>query len=250
MKITYGCTTTKPANILVSNWFCTLTARLGCVEQTSLKGDIMKAKKYCILVIVSFSILIVLWPAQQITGETDLSAKDKETVSNLTPIQKLALSTKRVVADEKEVLQGLEGVHVFVEPIEPEVEKYGLTKIVIQTDTELQLRQYGIKVLTKEEWLSAPGMPLLYINVNIDIREERPVAPAVIRVELKENVLLLREPKRTYYGAVTWHRNEVVLVGLLRIKDLRGYVKDFVNEFTNDYLAANPKEIEAQSKKQ
>jgi len=41
-------------------------------------GDILKAKKYWILVIVSFSILIVLWPAQQITGETDLSAKEKE----------------------------------------------------------------------------------------------------------------------------------------------------------------------------
>jgi hypothetical protein len=211
-----------------------------------LKGEIMKTRKYWILVIVPFSILIVLWPAQQITGETNQSAKDKETGSNLTPIQKLALSTKRVVADEKEILQGLEGVRVFVEPIEPEVEKYGLTKKVIQTDTKLQLRQYGIKVLTKEEWLSTTGMPLLYINVNIDIREERPA----IRVELQEKVLLLREPKRTYYGAVTWHRNEVVLVGLDRIKDLREVVKDYVSEFINDYLAANPKEIKAQSKKQ
>ena len=67
----------------------------------------MKTKKYWILVIVPFSILIVLWLAQQITVETNLSAKDKKTDSNLTPLQKLALSAKRVRSDKKEILQEL-----------------------------------------------------------------------------------------------------------------------------------------------
>jgi len=72
----------------------------------------MKMKKYLILAIVSFSILIVLWPAQQITGETDLSAKEKKTERNLTALEKLALSYKGVGSGEKEVWQGLEGVLV------------------------------------------------------------------------------------------------------------------------------------------
>ncbi len=210
----------------------------------------MKAKKYWILVIVSFSILVVLWPAQQITGETNLSAKDKKTDSNLTALQKAALSVKSVLADGKDVLQGLEGVSVLVEYIEPEVEKYGLTRKDLQTDTELLLRQYGIKVLTFEERLSMPEMPLLYINVTAYIREEIPVAAVAILVELHEDVLLLREPTRTCVGACTWQGGYVVRVGVNGIKDLREDVKDLVNEFINDYLAANPKEIEAQSKKQ
>ncbi len=210
----------------------------------------MKAKKYWILVIVSFSILIVLWPAQQITGETDKSAKDKKTDSNLTALQKSALSYKAILADEKEILQGLEGVSVSVESIEPEVKKYGLTRQALQTDTELQLRQYGIKVLTREEHLSMPGMQYLYINVNVVIDEGDLTIAAAIRVELLESVLLLREPKRICMGATTWRRDSVVLVGLRGIKDMREVVKDLVNEFINDYLAANPKEIEAQSKKQ
>lgn len=208
----------------------------------------MKAKKYWILVIVSFSILIVLWPAQQITGETDRSAKDKKNDSNLTYPQQLEGFYKRVPSDGKEVLQGLEGVFVVVENIRPEVEKYGLTRKALQTDTELLLRQYGIKVLTREERLSTPGGPSLYINVDVNIREEGPVGAAAITVELFEEVLLLREPKRICYAATTWKRGGAVLVGWHRIKDIRESVKDLVNEFINDYLAANPKEIEAKSK--
>ena len=202
----------------------------------------MKMKKYLILVIVSLSILIVLWLGRLITGETGLSAKEKKNDSNLTALQKLALSAKRVWPDGAELLQGLEGVFVSVVFIQPKAEKYGLTKKALQTDTKLQLRQYGIKVLTKEEFVSTPEGPCLFINVNVDIREEIPTAAAVIRVELREAVLLLREPTRIYYSASTWQRDSVLLVGLDRIKYIRESVKDLVNDFIYDYLAANPKE--------
>lgn len=202
----------------------------------------MKTKKYWILVIVSFSILIVLLSAQQITGETGLSAKDKKTDSNLTALRKSGLLDKLIRPDKKEFLQGLEGVRVLVEGMQPGVEKYGLTRKALQTDTELQLRQYGIKVLTFEERVSTPGMPELYINVNVLIKEDLPLAAAAISVELRENVLLLREPKRICFGASTWSRGQVARVGLLKIKELKKIVKGYVNEFINDYLAANPKE--------
>ena len=208
----------------------------------------MKAKKCWILAIVSFSILIILWPAQQITGETDLSAKDKETDSNLTALQKLALSAKPVRPDKKGLLQGLEGVCVLVEPIKPEVDKYGLTTKALQNDTKFQLRQHGIKVLTREESYSTPEGPYLYITVNVFIREDLPTAAAAITVQLRENVLLLREPPRICISARTWQSSGVVSVGKLRLNDLRGPVKYHVNEFINDYLAANPKETKAKSK--
>ena len=208
----------------------------------------MKAKKYWILVIVSFSILIVLFPAQQITGETDQSAKDKKNDSNLTYPQQLEGFYKRVPPDGKEVLQGLEGVFVLVRDIRQEAEKYGLTKKALQTDTELQLRRYGIKVLTLEECVSTPGQPFLCINVILSLEEGVPLAGAAINVELRETVLLLREPKRICYSVSTWSKTGVWGVGLSRIKDLRESVKDLVNEFINDYLAANPKESEAKRK--
>ncbi|MCK4292911.1 MAG: hypothetical protein KAY65_06925 [Planctomycetes bacterium] len=200
----------------------------------------MKTKKYLILAGILAVSCGVLWASQQLTGETDLSAKDKNTRSNLTARQKLGLSTKRVWANKKEVLQGLEGVLVVVEFIKPEAEKYGLTKKDLQTDTESQLRQYGIKVLTFVEGLSTPGAPWLYINVNVAMSKEERVAAAAIGVELREDVLLVREPKRICYGASSWTRGMVGVVGLSGIKDIREKVKDFVSEFINDYYAANP----------
>jgi len=222
-------------------------------------------KKYRIFAILSLSILIALWPAQEITGETGASAKEndnnltgrekspssnikllwKNWLKNLAGRENSASSNIVVIADENEVLQGLEGVCVAVSDIEPEVEKYGLTKQNLETDTELQLRQYGIKVLTKKkEWLSTPGIPLLGISVGVVRVEDKPATAAEIRVQLRETVLLLREPKRICMVACTWQRGGVVHVGLDRIKDIRGIVKDFVNMFINDYLAANPKEPE------
>jgi len=78
--------------------------------------------------------------------------------------------------------------------------------------------------------------------------EERPLAAVTIIVELREAVFLLREPKRICIGASTWKRGRVWIVGLGRIRELRESVKDLVDEFINDYLAANPKESEAKSK--
>ena len=205
-------------------------------------------KKYWIWVIVAFSILVVVWATHRITGETDLSAKDKETDSFFVALRKLGVSTDPVWADEKEVLQGLEGVLVGVDIANPEIEKYGLTKQALQTDTELQLRQYGIKVLTEEELPSTPGMPCLFIQVNLATTEDQPVAGGSITVELQENVLLLREPKRVCISATTWSKSGQIVVGEGRIKDLRGMVKDFVNEFINDYLAANPKDHSTKKK--
>lgn len=49
------------------------------------------------------------------------------------------------------VLGGLEGVRVAVIGVEAEDEKYGLTQQLLQTDTELRLRQHGIRVLTLED---------------------------------------------------------------------------------------------------
>ncbi len=189
----------------------------------------------------------VVWSAQRITGETGLSAKDKETDNNLIKSEQSGLSYKEVMAAEKDVLQGLESVYVFVNPIKPEVEKYSLIEKDLQSDTELQLMQYGIKVLTPEEWGSTTGMLCLWIEVVAQIREEIPDAVASIVVELHENVLLLREPKRVCIIAATWHRGNFWSGGVHSINKIRGHVKDLVSEFTNDYLAANPKETKAKS---
>ena len=66
-----------------------------------------------------------------------------------------------------ESLLGLEGVGVAIEPIEPDAEKGGLTMSQLWTDVQFKLLKAGIRVLTSEEWLNAPGKPYLYARVNV-----------------------------------------------------------------------------------
>ena len=62
-----------------------------------------------------------------------------------------------------QTLKGLRGVTVFVEGLTPEAEREGLTKLALQTDIELKLRQAGIRVLTTTEWDAAA----LFVKVNL-----------------------------------------------------------------------------------
>jgi hypothetical protein len=57
----------------------------------------------------------------------------------------------RTFCDRERILPGLEGVQVEVVRLRPGLEKYGLTQQLLQTDTELRLRQHGIRIFTDEE---------------------------------------------------------------------------------------------------
>ena len=146
-----------------------------------------------------------------------------------------------LVIDQKDTLKGLQGVRVLVEGLKPEIENRGLTRQQLQTDVELRLRQNGIKVLTEKEWLSAPGGPLLYVNVNIMIHKETLLVAFHTLLQLKQAVFLARDLTKKVYGASTWERSLVGSVGLSKIESIREKVKDQVDTFSNDYLTVNPK---------
>ena len=65
----------------------------------------------------------------------------------------------------RSTLRGLQGIFVYVEPLDPQIEQSGLFKSQIQTDTESQLKSAGIRVLTREDFLKGFGRPYLYINL-------------------------------------------------------------------------------------
>jgi hypothetical protein len=139
--------------------------------------------------------------------------------------------------EQRDTLKGLHGVQVLVEDLKPEAENYGLTREAIQTDIELRLRQYGIKVLSPEE----SGRSCLYINVNAVVRDPLEIAAVAVEVQFRQEVLLCRDLK-TRVNAPTWGKGSASVVGRGNLKDVREGVKDLVDEFINDYLAVNPKE--------
>ena len=185
----------------------------------------MKAKKYWVLVVVTICCVTVFVCVGNANSEKQKIRKYSTTVSK-----------------KRDSLVGLEDIKVLVELLNPAAKKYGLTRQALQTDTELQLRQNGIGVLSLFEDSPRPGNARLYVNICIAISKEMGVAAVNISVELHQTVLLKRDPTKAFHGVTTWEEGSVVLPTLNNLKNIRGDVKDHVEEFINDYLAANPKE--------
>jgi len=138
-------------------------------------------------------------------------------------------------------LRGLRGLGVLVERLPPEVEKEGLIWDQLQLEIELKLRAAGIKVLTREETLRAPGEPYLYININVNIaKTESEIYPYSIDALLLQKVSLLRDPKLTTY-AMTWSTGGVGSISKELLNQLRSSVEDIVDVFIRAYRAENPK---------
>jgi len=137
-------------------------------------------------------------------------------------------------------LAGLEGVGVAVKMDSPQsIEKYGLTEERLKTVVGLQLRRNGITVLNN--WLDATGRPLLLIKVWASIREKIELAAVWVRIEFREDGLLVRNPKIPV-NAVTWVKLRRGFCTVKELEDIPEDIKDMVDEFIKDYLTANPKE--------
>ena len=134
----------------------------------------------------------------------------------------------------------------MVEDIGPDVESLGLTRSQIETDTELRLRKAGIKVMDKNESLNTPGSPYLYININYIKLKTRPIFAYWVIIELREMVKLMRQNNSSYDHAIQatiWRSGMIgkADTDILIKKKYAVVVADKVDNFINQYLAANPK---------
>lgn len=137
------------------------------------------------------------------------------------------------------MLRGLRGIHVFVEEINPDVERAGLTRSELQAKTEQQIRRAGIKVLSKEEQVLEKGRPYLYVYLHI-IKFGTRITRYLfyIQVQLNQDVYLVRDS--TIWGpAVTWSTGGTGID--FDLDNVRSIVKKKVDDFINTFLIMNPK---------
>jgi hypothetical protein len=139
----------------------------------------------------------------------------------------------------RQSLKDLTGVYVLVDNPRPDAEQDGLSSSQIQTDVEQRLRMAGIKVLTMEEMLKAPGMPTLYVDVKTLKKQES--YSYSVQVILQQNVRLERDPTNLFI-APTWRIGAVGFVGATKINQIGDGVRDEVDRFINAYLSVNPKD--------
>lgn len=144
-------------------------------------------------------------------------------------------------SDQKESLRGLKGLFILVEPLNPEVEKAGISREQLRGEVELKLRQAGIRVFREEQRLEEPGQPYLYINLNAYSWREEVIYGYSFKVDLNQLVILKRDPKIGCFGT-TWYSGSAGIIGANKLKSfIRMELADTLDKFINDYSAVNPK---------
>jgi hypothetical protein len=139
----------------------------------------------------------------------------------------------------RKTLAGLPGVYVLVEELQPNIQKYAnkfdLDKASLQKSTESRLREAGIRVLGREEWLKTLGRPVLYINVNTHEQEKYWFAYNV-EVELQQVAAMEANPTiKSLVG--TWSVNIAGAVNIGTINALQDRVKNLLDIFIKAYLS-------------
>lgn len=187
----------------------------------------MKAKKKCIVTIILLGIFLAFLQATHVTGQSGHRIK--------------IIPKRKWIHETQASLSGLQGVYVIIEDFDSKAEEYGFDRQVYQNDVELQLRKRGVKVFSDDEIDQVAGWPALFITVQPLISETMGIAAVNISAELKEKVMLLRNPT-VITPATTWKRSTLHVTGPLnKLNKIRKNVINLVNQFINDYYEVNPK---------
>jgi hypothetical protein len=143
-------------------------------------------------------------------------------------------------SDQKESLKGLQGLGILVEPLDPEIEKAGVSREHLKQEVELKLRQAGIRVLTEKERVEAPGKPYLYINLNAYSWREEVIYGYSLKIDFNQLILLDRDKKIGSFGT-TWYSGSAGMIGANKLKTfIKTELVDTLDKFITDYLAVNP----------
>jgi hypothetical protein len=137
-------------------------------------------------------------------------------------------------------LSGIDKFFVFVDSIDSEIERDGLTADIIKKDVELKLRLARINVISEDVGGLQKGKP--YLSVGLIAIKSRtdgiPVYIYVATIEFIQRVFLERN-QSIRESAPTWSRT--IIGEASQIDNIRDTIKNLTDGFLNAYLSVNPK---------
>lgn len=144
------------------------------------------------------------------------------------------------VTHNKDVLRGINSLRVEIGKLPHEARHLGITRDRLRTYAESKLRLAGIHVATPDELKTNPDIPFLLVA--IIIAYNKPTCIYAVTLSLNEKVQLKRDPNIISYATPWWRIMKGEHIGEAGIeKDVENTLQYLLNEFTNDYLAVNPK---------
>ena len=142
-------------------------------------------------------------------------------------------------------LKGLVGVYVLVEKIPESVSKAGLTPEDIRLDIEKRLRKAGIPVLSRQEFVGAPGAPRIYFQVNAAEYEGKYLWSSrkfafSVRLELGQLATLSRDKNKEFY-VTTWQTGAVGYSDAEKLVAIKDDILELVDRFIKAWNEAGGK---------
>ncbi len=194
----------------------------------------MKSKLFLTVLLLAVITTIGISQDKQATPKTNKNTwAEAERLIEEERIRKLPVKIRNLV--------GVKGIYVAVEMLNENAKSAGLTEKQLKTDVELKLRLAGIKVNSEEEWKASKDGAFIYVNINSTEVYEIDHMIYSATIKLNQDVMLVRAPYTRVPGT-TWEESYTGIYPKSKFQEqARKTVKDYVDEFINDYLTANPK---------
>ncbi len=148
-------------------------------------------------------------------------------------------SAQLFVSTGRDTLRGLPGVEVLIEPLQPELERAGVTGALMAASVTQQLKAAGITVYADQRQNPSPSQPYLYVHVNAAPDERSGAFAVAIQVHLRQTLSSLTTESRVV-NAMSWDAHSVAVMPVAMLKaDVADEVQDLVARFVADWRAVH-----------
>ena len=165
-----------------------------------------------------------------------MTLKSKLLSLALIPAALLALDNKQT----RESLKGLTGFAVEVEDVGLKTKPMGVDPVKIKATVEAKLKGAGIKVLSADESLKAPGAPHLAVNLDSLVGKDNSVS-FELTLSVLQGCTLARDPNIKLPICATWTRGRVGHAGSGVGAFIDQQIATEVDTFLKAYAEVNPK---------
>jgi hypothetical protein len=152
-------------------------------------------------------------------------------------------ATTEFWGNKDKTLAHVEGVYVLGLTTEkPEADHKDVTMDWIRRVAELRLRRNGIRVLTRDEWLKAPGNPVVSVLPRfLRLEDPKGLYSFSLATSFEQRITLERDPASSIMCS-TWEVSTFGTVGGGKLKSsIQDGIEDQIDGFSNVFLTQNPK---------
>jgi hypothetical protein len=138
----------------------------------------------------------------------------------------------------KDTLRSLPGVELIVEPLQPELERAGLTARAVRAGVERQLRASRVPLFASQASNTSAAKPYLYVNLNAVEVPGQTLYAIAVQIQIRQTVRSA-VTSSNIVDAVTWDSHTVVLAPAKQLASIHEEIAEHVDLFVKDWVAVH-----------